>query len=80
MSRHGISRAQARYVFEHCRCPLYSDAPGDEDLVVFLGPDREETPLEIIGIELADGDLLLIHAMRLRRRHKDDYARVMEGH
>ncbi len=77
-SWHGISHDRSRYVIEHCVCPLYSDGPDEEDLVVFLGPDQRDIPLEVIAIELADGDLLVIHAMRLRRKYLDDYVRVME--
>ena len=61
-----------------CVCPLYSDDPGDEDLVIFLGPDAEGVPLEVMGIELADDQLLVIHAMKLRRKYRDAYRRVME--
>ena len=35
-------------------------------------------PLEVVGLELADGDLLVIHAMKLRRAYREDYVRVME--
>jgi hypothetical protein len=77
-SRHGVSHDRSRFVIEHCACPLYSDEPDEEDLVVFLGPDRRGIPLEVMAIELADGDLLVIHAMRLRRKYLDDYVRVME--
>ncbi len=76
-SRHGISQARARYVVEHCPCPLYSSEEGDEDLIAFFGPDSRGVPLEVIALELADGDLLVIHAMNLRHRYLDDYARVM---
>ena len=37
-------------------------------------------PLEVVGVELADGDLLIIHAMHLRERHRDDYDEVMRWH
>jgi hypothetical protein len=63
---------------EHCACPLYGPDPEALDLVVFLGPDPNGIPLEVVGVELADGDLLVIHAMRLRRKYMADYARVME--
>jgi hypothetical protein len=77
-SQHGVSHDRCRYVVEHCACPLYPLDPNDEDLIVFLGPDRHGIALEVMGIELADGDLLVIHAMKLRRRYLDDYARVLE--
>ena len=74
--RHGIGRERARYVVERCIDPVYSAEPGDEDLVIFLGPDANGVPLEIGAVELADGDLLAIHVMRLRRKHLDSYRRV----
>jgi hypothetical protein len=81
VSRHRISSDRARYVVENCACPLYPPPDpdsGDEDLVVFLGPDDRGVPLEVVAVELANGDCLVIHAMRLRRKYVADYARVME--
>ena len=75
---HGVSHDRSRYVVEHCACPLYPPDQEDEDLIVFLGPDSRGVALEVIGVELDDGDLLVIHAMKLRRRYLDDYTRVME--
>jgi hypothetical protein len=78
-SRHGISHERARYVVETCVCPFYppDPDPGDEDLVVFLGPDNGGVPLEVVAVELANGDLLVIHAMRLRDRYAAEYEKVM---
>ena len=76
-ARHGIAPDRARFVVDGCRCPLYSPDADEADLIVFLGPDRHGVPLEVIGLELADGDLLVIHAMRLRASYRDDYATVM---
>ncbi len=77
--RHGISEERTRYVISTCRCPLY--APDDErdarDRVVFLGPDAGGVPLEVVGIELDNGDLVVIHAMRLRRAYAVAYEQVM---
>jgi hypothetical protein len=52
--------------------------PADDDLVAYLGPDSNGVPIEVFGIELGNGDVLVIHAMELRARYRDDYARVME--
>jgi hypothetical protein len=78
--RHGIGHDRSRYVVEHGAFPLYSADPVRESLVLSLGSDARGVPLEVIGLELADGDLLVIHAMRLREMHRDDYARVMRCH
>ena len=78
-SRHGISHERVRHVIETCACPLYPPDwdPHDEDLVVFLGPDDRGVPLEIVAIDVANGDLLVIHAMRMREKYAAEYARVM---
>ncbi len=69
-----------RHVVEHCPCPLYSSSLDKVDLIVFLGPDANGVPLEVIGVELDDGDLLVIHAMRLRGAYRDAYVEVMRCH
>jgi hypothetical protein len=81
-SRHGISHERSRFVVERCSCPLYSSDPDDADLIVFLGPDRRGVALEVVALEVvarnvADGAVLVIHAMKLRRAYRADYARVM---
>lgn len=64
---------------EQCLCPLYPvQGSDDADLVAYLGPDANGVALEVFGIELSSGDLLVIHAMKLRRRYRTDYERVME--
>jgi hypothetical protein len=76
--RHGITEDRARYVVEHCACPLYPPDRREDEFVAFFGPDGNGVPLEVFGIELDDGSVLVIHAMNLRNRYLDDYARVME--
>jgi len=44
---------------------------------MFLGPDERGVALEVIGVELEGDVILVIHAMRLRRSYRADYARVM---
>jgi len=34
-------------------------------------------PLEVAAIELENGDLFVIHAMRMRQKYAAEYARVM---
>lgn len=78
-SRHGIGHARVRHVIASCACPLHPP-DGDmssEDLVVFLGPDDRGVPLEVAAIELENGDLFVIHAMRMRQKYAAEYARVM---
>lgn len=68
---------RARHVVENCPLPLYSSQPDEADLVIFLGPDLRGVPLEVIGVELADGILLVIHAMPLRSKYRAAYEDVM---
>jgi len=68
--RHGISHDRIAYVIEHCGHPLFDPAWVDvPDGVLFLGLDWNGVPLEIVAVERTDGELVVIHAMRLRRRY-----------
>lgn len=78
-SRHRISRERSRYVIENCDL-LFDEAPppGSRTLsldlrVVFLGDDQEGVALEVMAVELDDNALLVIHAMRLRKRYRERY-------
>jgi hypothetical protein len=67
--RHGISPERIAYVIEHCLHPLFDPAWFDvPDGVLFLGLDRQGVPLEVLAVERPDGDMLVIHAMRMRPR------------
>jgi len=41
--------------------------------LVFLGDDAKGVALEVMAVELEDGDLLVIHAMKLSTRYRDRY-------
>jgi hypothetical protein len=41
--------------------------------LVFLGDDAEGAALEVMAIELEDESLLVIHAMPLRQRYRQQY-------
>jgi hypothetical protein len=62
---------------QHCLYPLYRADPeaDEEDLLLILGPDQHGVPLEIVAVELADGDLMVIHAMPMRSKYTGEYAR-----
>jgi hypothetical protein len=78
-SRHGIAEDRARHVIAHCLDPIYPSLArsGENDRVLFLGPDQHGVPLEVLAVELAGGELLVIHVMRLRRKYERDYEVVM---
>jgi hypothetical protein len=67
--KHRVSRGQARHVIEHAG--LYfvrpADPPGRPDeALLFVGDDADGSRLEVVGVELADGRLRVIHAMAMR--------------
>jgi hypothetical protein len=77
-TRHRISRDRSRHVIQHCGLrfeqPAPSSAPASADpRLVYLGDDAGGVPLEVMAIELEDGDLLVIHAMPLRERYREQY-------
>jgi hypothetical protein len=65
---------------EHCSDPIYPgpSESGESDRVLFLGPDQRGVPLEVLAIEFPEGELLVIHVMRLRGKYHEEYERVME--
>jgi len=70
--RHRVSRERILHLLATA-IALYNPLPVDpdeEDLVLFLGFDANGMPLEVMAIELDDGSLMVIHAMRLRRKYE----------
>ena len=41
--------------------------------VIYLGDDARGIALEVMAVELESGDLLVIHAMRLREKYRREY-------
>ncbi len=60
---------------QHCRSRLYP-ADSEDDEALFLGDDEHFVPIEVMAVELDDGDLLVIHAMKLRRKYREAYEEV----
>ena len=44
-----------------------------DEALLFLGDDEDGTRLEVVGVELADGGLRVIHAMAMRPGYGDLY-------
>jgi hypothetical protein len=77
-TKHRISHERSRYVIEHCGLRFEQQAPADalaraDPRLVYLGEDADGVALEVMGIELEDGSLLVIHAMPLRDRYREQY-------
>jgi hypothetical protein len=82
-TRHRISHERSRYVIEHCGLVFEHEppagGPASADVrLVYLGDDADGVPLEVMAVELDDGSLLVIHAMRLRERYRDQYEEAKE--
>lgn len=77
-TKHRIARERSRHVIEHARLrfeqPPPTDAPAEaESRLVYLGDDAHGVALEVMAVELANGSLLVIHAMPLRDRYRKQY-------
>lgn len=77
-TKHRISRERSRYVIEHCGLRFEQDPPTNalenaSPRLVFLGDDEEGIALEVMAVELEDDALLVIHAMSLRDRYREQY-------
>jgi hypothetical protein len=81
-TRHRISRKRIRFVIEHCLLILGEDPPPDRPTratarrLVFLGEDPQQVPLEVMAVKEENGNLRVIHAMKLRPRYQGAYDEV----
>lgn len=74
--KHGIRRAQVRHVVETGQVVFVrpADPPTRPDEgMLFLGDDSKGQPIEVVGIEMDDGRLRIIHAMPMRRAYQALY-------
>jgi hypothetical protein len=77
-TKHRVSRESIRYVIAQCGL-RFKESPPEEDAevhdprLVYLGDDAEGHQLEVIAVEVSEGDLLVIHAMALRDKYKVQY-------
>jgi hypothetical protein len=76
--RHRISRDRSRFVVEHCGLVFEETAPagapaGAAPRLVYPGDDPDGIALEVMAVELEDDALLVIHAMALRDRYREQY-------
>jgi hypothetical protein len=72
-TKHGISRERSGHVARTAEAiisePPPEDSPLEDDRIVFLGPDPNGVMLEVMALETDQG-LLIIHAMKLRRKYR----------
>jgi hypothetical protein len=64
-------------VIEHCGLIYIEAAPAISSAMapryVYLGDDAQGVALEVMAVELSGGDLLVIHAMPLRKKYEKVY-------
>jgi hypothetical protein len=61
-------------VIGHCGLRFrIRDPSGRDDRFLYLGDDEDGVELEVMAVDLDDGDLLVIHAMRMRARYRNMY-------
>ena len=68
--KHGVADDDIRHAVEHPTAREELDAPGDEQRVLWLGPDRAGNLLEIIVVVFEDGAELAVHAMKMRPMYR----------
>ena len=77
-SKHRIARLRIQHVIEHCglrfeQPALAGSAAGSTARLVYLGGDEAGIALEVMAVELAEDELLVIHAMPLRDKYRAQY-------
>lgn len=62
-------------MIEHAGLRFRVPPPGGagDDRLLYLGDDEEGIPLEVMAVELEDGSLYVIHAMKLRKKYQAQY-------
>ena len=60
---------------EHAGLRFRVPAEGDErdDTLLYVGDDEDGREIEVMAVELDDGDLFVIHAMSMRERYRNEY-------
>lgn len=66
------------HVIRHCGLRFEQPPPpgapaGSTTRLVYLGDDARGAALEVMAVELASGDLLVIHAVPLREKYRRQY-------
>lgn len=64
--KHGVSRSAIEHALAHALTTIDLDPDADPPKVLVIGPDPSGNLLEIIWLDLADDEVVVIHAMALR--------------
>ena len=65
--KHGISNLDIRHVCANSSDIFELDQESYEIKILIIGPDSAGNLLEVIGLEINDQSLLIIHAMKIRK-------------
>lgn len=77
-TKHRVSKERIRYVIAHCGLAFEEPVPiSDADVLdarlVCLGDDPDGRAIEVIAVEGSKGELIVIHAMALREKYRNQY-------
>jgi hypothetical protein len=77
-TKHRVSKERIRYVIAHCGLAFEEQVPTtDADVLdarlVYLGDDPDGHAIEVIAVEGSKDELIVIHAMALRKKYTDQY-------
>lgn len=76
-TKHRISQTRTRHVIDNARLIHFIRAQPPTrpaDVLLFTGDDPRGVALEIMAVELVNGDLLVIHSMPLRpKKFENEY-------
>ncbi|HEY3829391.1 MAG TPA: hypothetical protein VGL57_09355 [Solirubrobacteraceae bacterium] len=77
-TKHRVSKERIRHVIAHCGLTFKESPPAREagvfdDRIVCLGDDADGMALEVMAVEGSKDELVVIHAMELREKYRDQY-------
>lgn len=77
-TKHRVSKERIRYVIANCGLAFEEPAPSSsaealDDRLLCLGDDADGKALEVMVVEGSKGELVVIHAMQLRAKYRDQY-------
>lgn len=77
-TKHRISKERILHVIAHCGLAFDEPAPSSHSeamdaRLLCLGDDADGMELEVMAVEGSKGELVVIHAMELRAKYRDQY-------
>ncbi len=67
--KHGTTREDISHAYDLVRYETVLDEDAEPPKLLIIGPDSAGNPLELIGCELENGDVLIWHAMACRKQY-----------